>query len=483
MNRLGNIKDKTVKGLFWSLIDSAFGQGLQFIFGIILARMLSPREFGLIGMLTLFIILSETIVQSGFTTALIRKTDCTDDDYSTVFIFNVFISFLLYGILFFGSNSIATFYNEPQLEILLKVLGISVIINAFSLVQKSILTKNINFKLQTKISIIASFTSGVISIWMAVNGYGVWSLVSWALTRFLFTTIFLWFFVKWKPSLVFSKSSFTELFSFGSKLLISGLLNTTSTNIYHLIIGKYFSVIHLGYYTRAKQFTDLPSNNLNSIIGRVTFPVLSTIQHDKVVFKDKYKKIVTSSMFISFILMFGLAAVAEPLVITLIGEKWRPIIIYLQLLCFAGSLYPLHSLNLSILKIYGRSDLFLRLEIIKIFLIIPFVYFGIKYGLTYLIVGQLMTSIIAFFLNSYWSKTLISYSSWNQLMNIAPSFLLAILVSGIMYIVGFAINTSPILTLCIQLTGGTLLVLIIGEITKFNEYKYIKTSFLQYINV
>jgi len=478
---MSGLKNKTIKGLFWSFLDSIAGQGFNFLIGIILARILSPREFGLIGMLTLFIILSETIVQSGFTTALIRKSDCTDDDYSTVFIFNVFISFLLYGILFIGANSIATFYNESQLEILLKVLGISVIINAFSLVQKSILTKNINFKLQTNISIIASFTSGVISIWMAVNGYGVWSLVSWALTRFLFTTIFLWFFVKWKPSLVFSKSSFTELFSFGSKLLISGLLNTTSTNIYHLIIGKYFSVIHLGYYTRAKQFTDLPSNNLNSIIGRVTFPVLSTIQHDKVVFKDKYKKIVTSSMFISFILMFGLAAVAEPLVITLIGEKWRPIIIYLQLLCFAGSLYPLHSLNLSILKIYGRSDLFLRLEIIKIFLIIPFVYFGIKYGLTYLIVGQLMTSIIAFFLNSYWSKKIINYSSWSQLMSIAPSFLLAIIISSIIFVTGNSLNISPLLTLFIQITGGMILIVLMCEISNIEDYQYIKASIVGYL--
>jgi len=483
MNSMGNIKDKTVKGLFWSLIDSAFGQGLQFIFGIILARILSPAEFGLIGMMTFFLVIAQTFIDSGFTSALIRKPKCTQEDYSTVFYFNIVGSFFLYAVLFYSSKTIASFYQEPQIELLIKVMGLSIIINAFAIVQRTILTKNINFKLQTKISIIASIISGAIAIWMATTGFGVWSLVGLALSRFFVTTVLLWIFMHWIPALIFSKKSFNELFSYGSKLLLSSLINTSFTNIYTLIIGKYFSVIHLGYYTRAKQFTDLPSNNLNSIVGRVTFPVLSTIQHDKVIFKDKYKKIVTSSMFISFTLMFGLAAVAESLVITLIGEKWRPIIIYLQLLCFAGSLYPLHSLNLSILKIYGRSDLFLRLEIIKIFLIIPFVYFGIKYGLTYLIVGQLITSIIAFFLNSYWSKNLISYSSWNQLMNIAPSFLLAILVSGIMYIVGFAINTSPILTLCIQLTGGTLLVLIIGEITKFNEYKYIKTSFLQYINV
>jgi O-antigen/teichoic acid export membrane protein len=480
---LPNIKDKTVKGLFWSFVDSFFGQGLQFVFGIILARILSPREFGLIGLLTFFLVIAQTIVDSGFTSALIRKTKCTQDDYSTVFYFNVLGSLFLYILLFFSSKSIASFYNEPQIEFLLKVMGLSIVINAFSIVQRTILTKNINFKLQTKISVLASIISGPLAIWMAMMGFGVWSLVGLALSRFFVTTVLLWILMNWIPALTFSKKSFNELFSYGSKLLLSGLINTSFTNIYTLIIGKYFSVIHLGYYTRAKQFTDLPSMNMNSIIGRVTFPVLSTLQDDKIEFKKKFQRIVKVSMFISFTLMFGLAAVAEPLVITLIGEKWRPIIIYLQLLCFAGSLYPLHSLNLSILKIFGRSDLFLRLEIIKIFLIIPFVYVGIKFGLTYLIIGQLATSVIAYFFNSYWSKSIINYSSLEQLMNILPSFILATIIGAIIFIIGNILNTEPFLKLCIQLTVGVLLSLLVGEISKNSEYLFLKTTILQYVKV
>ena len=479
---LSNIKDKTVKGLFWSLVDSIFGQGLQFIFGIILARILSPREFGLIGMMAFFLVIAQTLIDSGFTSELIRKTKCTQEDYSTVFYFNVIGSVFLYVLLFFSSNAIASFYNEPQIELLLKVMGLSIIINAFAIVQRTILTKNINFKLQTKISVLASIMSGVIGIWLASTGYGVWSLVGLALSRFFVTTVLLWVFMHWTPSLIFSKKSFDALFSYGSKLLLSGLINTLFTNIYTLIIGKYFSVIHLGYYTRAKEFTVLPSVNLDSVIGRVTFPVLSTLQDDKIEFKKKFQRIVQSSMFISFMLMFGLAAIAEPLVITLIGEKWRPVIIYLQLLCISGSLYPLHSLNLSILKIFGRSDLFLLLEIIKIFLIIPVVYIGVKYGIIYLILGGTVSSIISYFINSYWSKKLINYSSMNQIISILPSFLLAIIIAGIVFILGHVVNSTPLLTLILQLFVGCIFFLIVAEIFKNKDYIFLKRTIFQYIN-
>lgn len=478
---MSNIKDKTVKGLFWSLIDSGLGQGLQFSIGIMLARILSPREFGLIGMLTFFLVISQTIVNSGFTSALIRKSKCTQEDYSTVFYFNVGGSIILYAVLFFFSKTIASFYDEPIIELLIKVMGLSIIINAFSIVQRTILTKNINFKLQTKISVIASIISGAIAIWMAKTGFGVWSLVGLALSRFFVRTVLLWILMHWTPTLIFSKKSFNDLFSYGSKLLLSALINTSFTNIYTLIIGKYFSVIHLGYYTRAKQFTDLPSMNMNSIIGRVTFPVLSILQDDKIEFKNKFQRIIKSTMFLSFVFMFCLAAIAEPLVITLIGEKWRNIIIYLQLLCFASSLYPLHSLNLSVLKIYGRSDLFLKLEIIKMFIIIPFVYFGIKFGLVYLIIGQLMTSIIAYFFNSYWSKSIIHYSSREQLRNILPSFILAAIIGITIFTVGTILNTTPLLTLFIQLLCGLILLLILGEMGKNKEYLYIKSIIVQYV--
>ena len=476
-----NIKDKTVKGLFWSFVDSIFGQGLQFIIGIILARILTPREFGVIGMMAIFIAISQAFIESGFIQALVRKQKCTQVDYSTVFYFNISGSIILYVSLIYFSKSIASFYNEPQIENLLKVLSLSLIINAFAIVQRTILTKNINFKLQTRISMLASISSGAVAIWMAMKGYGVWSLVGLTLVRSFVTSVFLWVFVQWKPSLIFSKKSFNELFSYGSKLLLSSLINTSFINIYYLIIGKYFSVIQLGYFTRAVQFTELSAKNLTGIINRVTFPVLSTLQDNKIALKKKYKRIITSSMLISFTLMFGLAAIAEPMVITLIGEKWRPIIVYLQLLCFASSLYPLHSLNLNILKIFGRSDLFLRLEIIKILLLIPFIYAGVKFGMLILIIGQMLLSLIVYFLNSYWSKSLINYSSMEQIKDILPSVFIAMGTAGSVFILGNYLTINPLLSLFAQIIFGLIIFLILGEMGKNKEYFYIKSIIRQYI--
>ena len=275
-----SLKQKTISGLIWSFIDSIAGQGISFIVGIILARLLSPKEFGLIGMLTIFIAISQSFIDSGFRQALIRKQDCTQTDYSTVFYFNIAVGVAFYILLFAFANSISNFFHEPVLKELIKVLGLALIINSFTMIQSTLLTKRIDFKLQAKISIIASLISGIISIYMAYTGLGVWSLVALTLIKYATNSILLWYWNKWKPALLFSKKSFKELFSFGSNLLVSGLIDTIYRNIYYVIIGKYFTAVELGYYTRAEQFQSLPSANLQGIIGRVSYPVLSTLQHD-----------------------------------------------------------------------------------------------------------------------------------------------------------------------------------------------------------
>jgi teichuronic acid exporter len=468
------LKQKTVSGLLWSFIDQLANLGITFIAGIILARILSPREFGLIGMITVFISVSESFINSGFSSALIRKKDCTDTDFSTVFYFNLAAGVLFFIILFFSSRAIAGFFNEPQLEAIVQVLGIVLIIDSLTLIQRTILTKRIDFKLQTRISVIASLGSGIVAIIMAFNGFGVWSLVAQRLLRQGINSFFLWLWNRWRPLWVFSMQSFKELFGFGSKLLISGLIDTIYRNIYYLVIGKFFSATDLGYFTRAQHFRDLPSKNLNGIIGRVSYPVLSSIQDDIHRLKVNYQKLIRSTMLITFVLMLGMAAVAEPMIITLIGEKWRPSIIYLQMLSFVGMMYPLHALNLNMLKVSGRSDLFLKLEIIKKILAIPTIVIGVIWGIKIMIAGMMVNTLIAYYLNSYWSGCFIGYSFREQVKDILPSFGLALLMAAGVFLLGLALPFNYPLTLIVQIIAGGAFIFLFCESTKFKDYLFVK---------
>jgi len=468
------LKQKTISGLIWSFIDSIAGQGISFIVGIILARLLSPKEFGLIGMLAIFIAISQAFINSGFQQALIRKQDCTQIDYSTVFYFNIAVGIFFYVLLFVCADPISIFFHEPILKELIRVLGLALVINSFTLIQSTLLTKNIDFKLQAKISVIASFISGIISIYMAYTGWGVWSLVALTLVKYTINSFLLWLWNKWKPDLFFSKQSFNELFSFGSKLLVSGLIDTIYRNIYYVIIGKYFAAVELGYYTRAEQFQTLPSSNLQGIVGRVSYPILSTIQNDLPRLKETYKKIIRSTMLVTFVLMLSMAAVAKPMIITLIGEKWEPCVIYLQMLCFVGMLYPLHAINLNMLNVKGRSDLFLRLEIIKKALSVPVIVVAIFLGIKAMIFGMILLSLFAYYLNSYWSGHLIDYSMMEQIKDILPSFILAAVISVIVFIESIFLNLSPLPILIVQITTGAILTVGMCELCRFKDYLYIK---------
>jgi len=468
------LKEKTISGLTWSFIDNFIGQGINFLVGIILARLLTPKEFGLIGMIAIFIAISQSFVNSGFSQALIRKQNANQTDYSTIFYFNMLVGIFFYLLLFVFAGSIANFFDEPQLKMLVRVLGIGIIINAFTIIQTTTLTKNVNFKLQTKISVISGILSGLIGVALAYSGYGVWSLVWRTIAGYFVTSGLLWFWNRWKPIAVFSIQSLKELFSFGSKLLASGLIDTIYTNVYYLIIGKYFSASDLGYYTRAEMFKNLPSQNIQSVISKVSFPVLSSIQDDKTVLKTAYKKLIKSSMLITFVLMIGMAAVAEPMVITLVGVKWQPCIIYLQMLCFVGMLYPLHALNLNMLQVQGRSDLYLRLEIIKKMLAIPVIAVGIIWGVKIMILGMFVNSLFAYYLNSYYSGGFIGYSMSEQIKDILPSFCLAIFVGSIVFLTGYFMKVMPWIKLSIQIGLGSFLTFGICEILKIPDYIYIK---------
>jgi len=475
------LKQKTVNGLLWSFIENFSNQGITFIVGIILARLLTPEEFGLIGMITIFIAISTSVINSGFSQALIRKKDCTDTDYSTVFYFNLLVGVVLFAILFFAAPLIAGFFNEPQLTKLVKVLASVLVIDAFTIIQRTKLTKRIDFKLQTKISVIADIVSGVAGIAMAYTGFGVWSLVARQIIQRALNALLLWVWNRWIPLLVFSKESFKELFSFGSRLLVSGLIDTAYRNIYLLVIGKFFSAAELGYFTRSEQFQKLPSQNINAVIQRVTYPVLSSMQDDKSRLKNNYQKLIRSTMLITFVLMLGMAAVAEPMIITLIGEKWRPSIIYLQMLSFVGMMYPLHALNLNMLKVSGRSDIFLKLEIIKKILAVPTIVIGVIWGIKIMIAGMMVNTLIAYYLNSYWSGRFIGYSFKQQVTDILPSFSLALTMAVAVYLLGLILPFSMLLKLILQIGAGAAIVFLFCELTQFKDYIFVKNLIVEKI--
>ncbi|MDO5664498.1 MAG: lipopolysaccharide biosynthesis protein [Bacteroidia bacterium] len=476
----GSLRSKALKGVSWSAIDNIAGSGIVFLVGLILARLLSPQEFGLIGMITIFIAVSNSIINSGFSNALIRKVDASDKDYDTVFIYNLIVSLLLYLVLYACAPLISQFYNTPKLTVITRVVGIVLIFNALGIIQYTLLAKAVDFKTQAKISIIASVGSGIIGVGMAFYGFGVWSLVAQQISRQFLNSLFLWILNSWRPSFQFSKRSFRELFGFGSKLMISGIIATVFQNVYYLVIGKFYTPAILGQYTRAEQFNNIFSQNLTSIVQRVSYPVLSTIQNEEERLLVAYRKVIKITMMITFALMLGMAAIAKPMVLALIGEKWMPAVLYLQIMCFAGMLYPLHAINLNMLQVKGRSDLFLKLEVYKkIIMILPIV-LGVFLGIEYLLLGSVFTSFISFYLNSYYSAALIKYSTLQQIKDILPAFAIAFLTAIVIWPLSLLTWNNWII-LFLQIAMGTIIIILLYEKSNINEYKELKQAVMPFI--
>lgn len=468
-----SLKDKTVKGVAWSGIDNVAQFGVSFLVSIVLARLLSPDDYGLIGIITIFTAICTAIINGGFTTALIRKKDATDDDYNTAFIVNLGISLLLYVVIYLCSPFIAGFFHREELVALTQVSSLGMIIGALGLVQQTRLTKRIDFKSQTKITIIASVVSGIVGIVMALIGFGVWSLVAQNLISQGLRTILLWVANKWVPQLRFSSESFNELFGFGWKMMVGGVLDTVWKELYQVVVGKFYSPATLGQYTRAKQFSTLFSSNLTTVIQRVTYPVLSTIQDDKERMVAAYRKIIKTTMFVTAISMFFLGAISEPLLYCLIGPKWHEAAIYLPLICITGSTYPLHAINLNMLQVQGRSDLFLCLEVVKKIIGIAPITICIFYGILPMLYTSILTTIIAYFLNSYYPGKILGYSSLMQIRDIAPSYGLATLVALSVFFLKF-IPVSYWIVLPIQIILGFLVLICVCQKTKMEEYVELK---------
>lgn len=476
-----SLKNKTIKGTMWSAVENVTRLGVTFVVSIILARLLSPEEYGLLGILTIFIALFNAIVDSGFTNALIRKQDATDTDYSTVFYTNLVLSVFLAAILYLCARPIAVFFERSELVALTKVMSSVVVINALAIVQRARTTKAIDFKTQTKITFISSLGSGAIGIAMAYMGYGVWALVGQQISNQLLSTIFFWLYNKWIPKLVFSWASFKEMWAFGSKLLASGLIDTAWKEIYQVVIGKCYSPATLGLYTRAKQFSDLCSTNLTSVVQRVSYPVLSSIQEDRVRLKTGYKSVIRTTMLPTFVLMLGLAACAESMILVLIGEQWLECVPMLQIICTYGMFYPLHALNLNMLQVQGRSDLFLKLEIIKKIIAIGPLLLGIFVDIYLMLAGSLVTSLISYYLNAYYSGPFLNYSIKEQVRDILPSFGVAVAMAIPVFAMSYIPMNSFIL-LPLQIAVGATITIGICEATKLPEYVELKGIAMPIVN-
>lgn len=463
-----SLKRKTISGVFWSSVERFSVQGIQFVIMIIMARILLPADYGMIGMLAIFIAISQALIDSGFSNALIRKTNRSEVDFSTVFYFNIGIGILLYLILFLVSPLIAEFYKTPELTNLTRIIALNLFIHSLAVVQRAILTIRIDFKTQAKASFSAAIFSGIVGIIMAYTGFGVWSLAVQTVLNGFINTGLLWILSKWKPLRVFSYCSFKELFAFGSKLLFAGLLNVIFQNIYTIVIGKKFYSTDLGYYTRADQFAQFPSSNLTGIMQRVTFPILSEIQEDKDRLAKVYRKFLRLSAFIIFPLMTGLAAVAYPFINCLLTEKWNFTALILQIICLSYMWYPIHAINLNLLQVEGRSDLFLKLEIYKKVLGVVVLCVTIPIGLVAMCWGAVVSSILALVFNTYYTNKLIHVGLIEQLRDLSPALFYSFSMAGVVYFFIHLVD-QQLLQLFVGIIVGIVYYFLISYLTKSKD--------------
>lgn len=475
-----SLKGKTFKGLSWSLIDNIANQGITFIVGLVLARLLTPEEYGIIGIILIFIAIFNGIVDGGLSTALIQKAKPSNTDYNTVFYSNLMLSIIMFIILFMVSEPLATFFSQPILVKITKVMGIILIINALSIIHRTILVIQIDFKTQTKISLVASILSGILGILSAIYGLGVWSLVIQQLSRQILSTILLWVLCYWRPSWIFSKRSFVSLFGYGWKIMFSGMINSLWTEIYQIIIGRYYSAATLGQYTRAKQFSDICSSNLTSVVQRVTFPVLVTIKDDKPRLKSAYRKLIRCIMLVTCVLLIGMAGCSESLLLLLLGNQWNEASTYLPVICFAGVFYPLSAINLNMLMLQGKSGLYLKLEIIKKCIALVPIIVGIFFNIYYMLWASVIYGVVAYVINAYFSGREIDYTIKEQVADISRP----IILSGLMYLLIRVVNTpslSPILNLLIQVAVGALFVILFLIATKDSDFRDICSTVYKYL--
>ena len=460
---------KTANGFAWNLVETVANYGSLFVIGIILARLLSPTEFGVLGILTIFLAVFDSIVDCGFSNALIRKQKVDDIDYDTIFIFNIGVSIILYVLFFIGSPLISNFFNDNSLTGYARVLGIVIIINAFSVVQRTILTRAINFKRQALVSIIATLLGGAVGITLAYWGYGVWSLVGQSIIKQFLTTLLFWVYGRWKPRLRFSYSSFKEMFLFGWKVMASGMISTIWAQIYTFVIGKCYSKETLGLYSRGNHFVNIFTINLTAMIRKVTYPALCSVQEKEAELVGAFRRVLKIIALLSWSGLFVLAAISEPMVLFLLGDKWAGCVPYLQLLCFSGLTYSVNVMNLNMLQVKGRSDYFLNVEIISKVICIAPLLIGIFVGIIEMLYCSIIVNLIMYIIGAWFCSRVIDYPVTRQIRDMITQILIPVLLIVFVFPVKF-VGLGVFITLIIQLVLAAVLFFVFTKIFCKEEY-------------
>ena len=435
-----SVKKTLVRGVVWNTIEKIVVKGAAFVIGIILARILSPSDYGLIGMLAIFITISNVFIESGFAKALIQNQECKDIDFSTAFVTNVTISLLIYVVLYISAPYIALFYDEPSLTLITRALSVNFVIGALNIVHRAKLMAKVDFKSLAIINFWGTIIGGAIGIFFAYKGYGVWALVfqtiaSTASMMFMFP-----FYSKWTPSIKFATDSFRRLFNFGSKLLVTGVVATIVNNLTTILIGRYYKSGALGYYTRATQYSDLAATTINDVFNTVTFPVLSSLQNDKENLVRIYRRILFYTALITFPLLILLVLLAEPIVVIMLTDKWLPCVPLLQILCVARMFTPISSINMNILNAVGRSDLFMKIDLSKIPFILLATIIAIPFGVEAMAWSDLITTFLCFFVNAYYPGKLFHYGALSQLKDWKYIIISVMFMVGCVYLVLYLLH-------------------------------------------
>jgi O-antigen/teichoic acid export membrane protein len=464
---MASLTDKTMGGFIWAFGEQFGVQALQMVVFIILARALTPEVFGLMGMLAVFIAVSQSLTDSGFGQALIQKKETDEVDYSSVFYINLVVSTAIYGLLFVSAPLIASFYGEAILIDLIRVLGLKFIVAAFSMVQIARLTKKVQFKKLMIAKLPSTLVGGAAGITAAYMDYGVWSLIIQQLTDTTAYSIQIWIQSKWRPMWVFDWKRVKELFDFGSKMMLSGLLNQVSNYIYEILIGRYYSSAQVGFYTQANKIRQLPVKNISNTLSRVTFPVLSEIQNDDKRLRKAYKKVLRQVVFIIAPLMIGGIVLAKPLFSFVLTDKWLPAVPYFQWLCVAGLFHPINSYNLNILKVKGRSDLFLWLGVIKKLIEAVCLFFLLSYSVLALVIFRAAFGFLAYFINSYYSGLFIDYGVFDQIKDIWKFIFVSLLMGGTIWGITSYVVLGDLLTMIMGVVIGAIVYIgVISQVEK-----------------
>ena len=477
----GKIRETVITGLLWKFLERGGTQAVQFVLQILLARLLLPEDYGITGLITVFITIASLFVQSGFGSSLIQQKNIDDVDCSSVFYLNLGIAIIAYGVLFFCAPMVSGFYEEPILTPVLRVQAAVLFFGAFNAVQTALLSREMAFQKGFYVSLGGVLAQGTVGILLAWKGFGVWSLVFSQLANSAVSTLILWFAVKWRPRLLFSPKRLRGMFSYGSKLLVSGLIDTIFTNIYSLVIGKLYSKEMLGYYNRGLNIPSLVVTNVNGSIQGVIFPALSACQEKRDQLKQMMRRSIVTSSFLLFPLMIGLAAVAKPLTLLLLTEKWLPCVPFLQFSCLSLAFYPIHTANLQAINAIGRSDIFLKLELVKKGITVAALMISIPFGIYAMMIGRVATSLIGTFINAWPNKRLLGYSFREQWGDILPSFLLSLTMGALVWGVG-QIPLPVWITLLVQIAVGAAFYILAAKAFRLECFRYLLDLIKEYWN-